>query len=368
MGLISFGIVGGGWRAAFYLRVAKALPDRFRVAGMLVRDEKKGTVIEDRWGVKTHRTLDDLLEASAPDFVVVAVSRSANASIVRELASRNVPALTETPPAYDLDELIALHKLTEAGARVQVAEQYIFQPMHAARLAVVAAGWLGTVTQAQVSAAHAYHGVSLICHYLGFTFEEVSISARSFASPIVAGPDRKGPPAREEIVPSSQTIAWLDFGDKLGVYDFTGTQYFSYIRSPRILVRGERGEINSKEVRYLKDFKTPLALELRRLNAGEDGNLEGYYLKGILAADQWVYENPFIPAYTGRPYGLARLSDDEIAVATVLNKMAEYVKGGPSFYGLPAASQDTYLALMIDKAVETGDTVLAKPQPWASTG
>ncbi len=353
----SFGIIGGGWRAAFYLRVARALPERFRVAGMLVRDPKKGKVLEEKWGIKTHRTLDDLLESSAPDFVLVAVSRTANPSFIRELASRNIPTLTETPPADTLNELIALHDLTEAGARVQVAEQYIFQPTHAARLAVVAAGRLGKVTQAQVSAAHGYHGVSLLRHYLGLTFEEVCISARSFESPIVAGPGRQSPPEKEKIVTSSQTIARLDFGEKLGVYDFTGTQYFSWIRSPRVLVRGERGEINNKEVRYLKDFKTPVTLELRRLSAGEDGNLEGYYLKGILAGDQWVYRNPFIPA---------RLADEEIAVATILSKMAEYVKGGPSFYSLAEASQDTYLALMIEKALETGDKVVAKRQPWAA--
>jgi hypothetical protein len=229
--------------------------------------------------------------------------------------------------------------------------------MHAARLAVVAAGWLGKVTQVQVSAAHGYHGTSLLRHYLGLTFEEVCITARSFDSPIVAGPGRQGPSEKEKIVTSSQTIAWFDLGEKIGVYDFTGTQYFSWIRSPRVLVRGERGEINNKEVRYLKDFKTPVTLELRRLSAGEDGNLEGYYLKGILAGDQWVYRNPFIPA---------RLADEEIAVATALSKMAEYVKGGPSFYSLPEASQDTFLALMIEKALKTGDKVVAKRQPWAA--
>jgi hypothetical protein len=34
---IAFAIVGTGWRAAFYERVAAALPDRFRLNGMMPR-------------------------------------------------------------------------------------------------------------------------------------------------------------------------------------------------------------------------------------------------------------------------------------------------------------------------------------------
>ncbi len=357
MAPVCFGIVGGGWRAEFYLRIAEALPERFRVSGMLVRNQQKGEAIEERWGVKTHRTMDELLKACSMRFVVVAASRTANGPLTRELASRDVPVLVETPPAYELSELIALHELTERGAKVQVAEQYIFQPLHAARLAVISSGWLGAVTQAQISAAHGYHGVCLIRHHLGVKFEEARILARSFESRITAGPGRKGPPEKEETTSSAQTIAYLDFGDKLGVYDFAGAQYFSWIRSTRVLVRGERGEINNKEVRYLADFRTPVTLELRRMEAGEGGNLEGYHLKGILAGSEWLYRNPFIPA---------RLADEEIAIATCLEKMDGFVSGGPGFYSLPEASQDAYLALMIEKALETGETVSAGRQPWAS--
>jgi len=143
------------------------------------------------------------------------------------------------------------------------------------------------------------------------------------------------------------------------VYDFTGDQYFSWIRSPRVLVRGERGEICNRQVKYVRDFQTPVYSELRRIDAGEDGNLEGYYHKGIVLGEEWAYRNPFVPA---------RLTDDEIAVATCLEKMATYVEGGPSFYGLPEASQDHYLGLVIQKAVETGTTVATQQQPWMEEG
>jgi len=355
---IGFGIIGGGWRAGFYLRIARELPSRFRVGGLLVRDEGKGRVLEEVWGVNTYRTLDELLAVPRLDFVVVSVPWPVTPAMLRELARRGVPALSETSPAPDLEGLVALHELTEQGARIQVAEQYQFQPLHAARLHVARSGKLGTVTQAQVSAAHGYHGMSLVRGLLGVEFEEATIWAREFTSPIVAGPDRTGPPTAEKVTRSRQVIAYLDFGGRLGVYDFTGDQYFSWIRSPRVLVSGERGEINNVEVRYLRDFRTPVYLKLRRVDAGQDGNLEGYYHKGILADAEWVYRNPFVPS---------RLTDDEIAVATCLDRMAEYVRGGPSFYGLAEASQDHYLSLMTAQAVESGGSVLARRQPWAKT-
>jgi hypothetical protein len=85
-------------------------------------------------------------------------------------------------------------------------------------------------------------------------------------------------------------------------------------------------------------------------------NLEGAYLKGILCGDSWVYCTPFAPG---------RLSDDEIAIADCLRKMSDYVDGGPDFYSLPEACQDTYLGLMIGQAILSGDPVLAEAQPWA---
>jgi predicted dehydrogenase len=356
MNPITFGVIGGGWRAEFYLRIARALPGRFRVGGMMVRDEGKGQALERAWQVETYRTVDELLRVPGLQFVVISVPWPVTPVMIRELAQRSVPALAETPPAPDLEGLVGLQDLIETGARVQVAEQYQFQPLHAARLHIARSGTLGTVTQAQVSAAHGYHGINLIRGLLRVTFERVTIRALEFASPIIAGPGRGGPPTEEKTTTSRQVVAHLDFGDRLGVFDFTGDQYFSWIRSQRVLVRGERGEIKDREVRYLKDFATPVELELRRVDAGQDGNLEGYYHKGILAGAEWVYRNPFVPG---------RLTDDEIAVATCLEKMAAYAAGGPSFCSLADAAQDHYLGLMIGQAVQTGESVVADCQPWA---
>ena len=132
-----FGIIGGGWRAEFYLRIASELPDRFRVGGMTVRDANKGRALEEAWHVDTYRTVDELLRLPGLQYVVISVPWPVTPVLIRELAGRGMPALAETPPAPDLEGLLGLQDLIEGGARVQVAEQYLFQPLHAARLQIV---------------------------------------------------------------------------------------------------------------------------------------------------------------------------------------------------------------------------------------
>ncbi len=356
--MTSFSIIGGSsFRAQYYLRVAQMLPDQFRVSGMVVRDAAKGQELERKWKIAAYRTIEELLQKEYPDFVVVSTSKPVLPGYLLQLAELNIPALAETPPAPDLDGLLLLHdKLTEKGARVQVAEQYHLHPMNAARHAVIQSGRLGHITQATVSISQTYHAVSLIRKMLGIGFENARIRGMKFRSPMVAGPDRSGPPKEERIVVSERDLAWIDFGDKLGIYDFTVNQHRSWIRSCHLSVRGDRGELFDHRLEALADFATPLHLDLKRINKGEEENVGGYYLEGIMVGEHWVYRNPFIPA---------RLYDDEIAVATCLRKMAEYAAGGPGFYGLPEASQDHYLGMMIEQAIATGESVTTVRQPWA---
>ena len=287
---------------------------------------------------------------------MTSVSWDANPHIVRQLVEQDMPVLSETPPAGTVSEMQALWALQEQGARIQVAEQYWRQPHHAARLAFVHSGRLGRVSQAQVSAAHGYHGISLMRRFLAVGGELPSVSARRFTSPIVQGPGRQGPPSQEKVTESNQILAFFDFGDRLGVLDFTSDQYFSWIRGQRLLVRGERGEIIDDQAVYLKDYRSPIHVTFTRHSAGPDGNLEGNYLKGIQAGEQWWYRNPVMPA---------ELSDDEIAVADLLLRMADYVRGGDAVYPLAEACQDRYLDILAAQAAESGAPVQAQPQPWS---
>jgi len=362
--MIVFGIVGSGWRSEFFLRIARAMPDRFAVSGLVTRSAEKGAEIEKTWGIRTFRTIDDLLNAgssgaahagTATGFLVISVPGSVACDVILEAAGKGIPVLSETPPAYDMDKLLMLNERAR-GAKVQVAEQYHLHPAHSARIKIARSGLLGEVTEAQVSFSHGYHAMSLMRKLLGIGYENAVINAYRYPSPVIAGPDRKGPPESERLTAPMHEFALLDFNGKLGVYDFIRDQHRSWIRTQRIIARGTRGEIYDSAIKYLKDFRTPLEFGLIRKNAGEEGNMEGYYLKGIMAGDEWIFVNPYAPA---------SLSDDEIAVATCLVKMDEYVRGGPEFYSLAEASQDAYLAMMADKAMDMGARFVTQTQPWA---
>ena len=353
---VPFAVVGAsGWRAQFFLRIARELPDQFRATGLMSRDAATTDELERQWNVPAFSELDELLR-ERPQFVVVSVPWPASPGLLTELSARKMPVLAETPPAPDIEGLTALHELTRNGARIQVAEQLQFRPLHAARIALAQSGRLGRVSQAQVSVAHGYHGINLLRRYLDIDFENVTISARSFESPILKGAGRQGPPQEEKIVSASQTLATFDWGDRLGVFDFTGAQYFGWIRASRTLVRGQRGEIVDKTLRVLTDFQTPVAMDLVRRDAGQEDDLRPLHHEGITLGDEWIYRNPFAPA---------RLSDDEIAVATCLQKMSEYVEGGPDFYGLAEASQDHYLSILMNQTIESGQAVQSQSQIWS---
>lgn len=352
------GIIGGGWRASTFLRIAQALPAEFRISTALVRSKASADALRAQHGIVATTSFDHFLRNDRYDYVVVCTPRAVTPDYIVELSGRGTPVLAETPPAADVESLEALYARLPVGARVQVAEQYAFQPQHAARLAVARSGLLGTVTSAYASVAHDYHGISLLRSLLGVADEPVRVTAEAFEDSVIETLGLSGWAAGSAARKTTRVTARMTVPDRglLGVYEFDGDQYFSPIRSRRLSVFGERGELADNTIHYMRGPGDPVTLRLSREETGVDGDLAGRHLRRILAGDRVVYENPFAPA---------RLSDDEIAIATVLAKMNEYSDGGPAFYGLADASQDTYVAALISEAVETGAAVSSTPRPWS---
>ena len=50
---LRFALIGAGWRAMYYVRVAKALPDHFECVGILCRTAEKAAAVEQNCGIPT---------------------------------------------------------------------------------------------------------------------------------------------------------------------------------------------------------------------------------------------------------------------------------------------------------------------------
>ncbi|MCL1994799.1 MAG: Gfo/Idh/MocA family oxidoreductase [Defluviitaleaceae bacterium] len=354
----TFGIYGSGWRSEFFMRVAKLLPTQFTVDGVITTDPSKAERFQKLFGLKSYPDLYDYLKSNKPDFIVDAVTKSASFNVTMNILKKGIPVLMETPAGSNLSVLHKLHKEMPQNAKIQIAEQYPFHPLHQARLNIINSGKLGDVQHVQVSFTHEFHALALIRRFLGIGFENASIRAMSFPIDVISGFSRGGAPRNEIVYIQTQMIAFLRFGEKgerTALYNFEENQHRSWVRTPIIQIKGSHGEIFNETLKYMADYKTPVEAPLTRVNMGENQNVEGYGLKGIQAAGEWYYKNPYMDS---------RLTDDEIAVAVCLEKMATYVQTGEPFYSFTEAAHDAYLSTMIGKAISEDATIKTQTMPW----
>src|ERR1700739_2151722 len=90
---VRFGIVGRGWRSAYFWRLARALPEELELVGVMARTDEAARSVEQAWKVKACTSIPDLL-ALEPEFVISAVPWAANPGIVLALTSAGVRVLS----------------------------------------------------------------------------------------------------------------------------------------------------------------------------------------------------------------------------------------------------------------------------------
>lgn len=334
--MIKYAILGAGWRSEFYLRIAALMPDTFKVSGIYIRNKQKREEFSQKYNVKILTSLEELLKTDF-DFIVSCVNKAGICSTVRELAGKNIPLLTETPIGTSNKEIDDFLAEIKPDWRVQVAEQFHFQPRNSAIKSVIESGILGEIKQVQLSCCHDYHAASIIRFFLGTGDEMPEMSSFTLPDAVNRYNSRAGLLNEPEIVTSEEKFVVLRFKDKTAVYDFNYEQYFSDIRRSRILIRGTNGEILNDECTYLKDG-LPHSFTLRRNSYGANESLDGFTLVNITAEGKVVYENPFKGA---------RISDEEIAIATCLLNMKEYLDTGTPFYSLREAGLDSKIFLSV---------------------
>jgi hypothetical protein len=199
--------------------------------------------------------------------------------------------------------------------------------------------------------------VSLIRGLLGVGHDAAEVRGQAFVAPL-ANPlspgGWSGDGAPQQL---STTLATIDFGGRMGLYDFTDNQWWNPLRARRLTVRGSLGELVDDRVVRLVDPTTPVESSLVRRQTGVDLNLEGLDLKHISFDGRVVYRNPFVGS---------GMSDDDIAVADIVVRAGAWARDeGPEPYPLAEACQDHLIGLAIEESVRTGRPVVTAKEAWA---
>ena len=355
MNKLKYLLVGSGYRAEFYGRISKTYPGLFK-AMFLCRSEAKAASIQEKTGVDAVSSPEKGKQFH-PDLIVVAVTKANIADVCAEWAEAGYPVLSETPAGTTPEQLLMLWKLHETkNAKITVCEQYTRYPELTAGLNAVSRGRIGTPHSAFLSLAHDYHAFALLRNMLDTAGESYSVRGESFTTPIVETDSRYGPVTDGRISEKERAVLHIEYSSgKRAVYDFSGVQYHSFIRSRHLTVRGERGEWSDNTLLYLDD----------------DGLPQKECLRPVIPDRYSILDTPGLLSLRAEWHPELRMENaqDEYAIATMLYDMGEHLEGGPNPVPLKDALDDACFWLAARQAVNSPfETVHSLQMPWNNGG
>ena len=349
--MLSYVIVGSGYRSAYFGRIASAYPELFR-AMYFCRSSEKAALISKTTGIRAVTSVEQCI-GFQPDFIVIAVDRGHVADVAEEWIQRGYPVVTETPVADTWEKCLRLWSLALQGARIVCCEQYHRQPLLAAGLDAVSRGIIGTPSSASISLVHDYHAASIL---------RKALMLKTGASYTLRGIRQKNEVAETDsrygaIWDGSTRSAERDFvhisfsSGQEAVYDFSSVQYRSFIRARHLTVRGSLGEWSDTQILCLDEQHIP-----RRIALTPDIPERYRILDTQALRDRrrnWTAE--LAPDTV----------QDEFAMASILLDMQTYLQGGPSPYPLEEALDDACFWLLLEEAVRSPwHEVLSPRMPW----
>lgn len=349
--MVSFLIVGSGYRSEYYGRIAATYPDLFR-ALFLCRSTGKCELVTKNTGIGATTEIEEAI-SFAPDFVVVAVDRGHMAEVAKEWMQRGFHVVTETPIGASMEELGSIWELSQSSSsRIICCEQYFRQPVLSNGLSLVAKGLIGTPTTGYLSMVHDYHAASILRKMMLTEGEEYVLRGERKVSDVIETDSRYEAFYDGRIGKETRDIIHIDYaGGKSAVYDFSSVEYRSYIRSRHLVVRGTRGEWNDRIIYYLDENNNPQKKLLMPLIPEKYRILDTQALRDTRRTWQGELQLDTL--------------QDEFAIATLLLDMKEYIGGGEAPYSLKDALDDAVFWLMIQEAVKEPWKEIHSPDtPW----
>ncbi len=349
--MISYLIVGSGYRSEYYGRIAARFPDLFK-AMYLCRSEEKAELMRAHTGMPA-TTDEKKAKAFLPDFVVVAVDRGHMSEVIEKWALEGYPVMSETPVGASFDTLQHLWDLQEKkNARIVSCEQYPRYPVLMAGIKAVEEGKLGAPHSAYLSLVHDYHASAVLRKILQTGSADYVLHGEESSFPVMETDSRYGAFYDGRTTQEVRDLIHISYASgKKAVYDFSSVEYRTYIRSRHLSLRCERGEWNDRMLYFLDEKNEPQKQLVIPVIPENYRMLDTQALRDIRRT--WEGELQL------------DTQQDEFAIATMLLDMQEYLSGGPSPYPLQNALDDAMFWLLIREAVQNPwKEVKSLQMPW----
>ena len=210
---VRVGIVGAGNRVrTIHGPVLAALSDTVEVAGFVGRREESIARVSSELGWTGFQSLDSLIKAQRPDFLVVAVSDAVNAQVMNHGIALGLPVLGETPLAWSEKEARSLVRFARArGLPFGIAEQFPFLPAEQLKAKLISLGVIGSVISCcNDFSTYSYHGVAQLRAYMGYGRRPLAVRARNFSFGRTGTPEGREPATPAMAADETWTLATIE--------------------------------------------------------------------------------------------------------------------------------------------------------------
>ena len=281
-------MLGTGWRARFYMRIAGFCPDILRIVAVFTHTPERKAEME----AEGFSAFTDIASALAVDHdaVIIASGKNGFSDTLRYLHGRRERIITETTflglPEEDLEEFSSYDGL--------VMEQYWNTPLFSSLLNALSA-LEAEPDQLYLSGLHNHHSASIARRVLGTGYQmPEEIQSLSFPSSIVRTGSRRGLEVSGESEEYVRNIRVMKLGKSLFIHDFSSNQYHSYLYGKHFEVRSRRCVITEKGVSGIDREGYPYSLPFifHRDSSIGSGSLA---LSHVTLGLRTVFVNPYYP-------------------------------------------------------------------------
>lgn len=341
-------IVGAGERVTeMYLPIIDALENEMQIVSICDENEIDAEVVAGKYQIPHYQKIEDLLDDTEVDFVLVAVPPKEKQHVVMTTITREVSLISEPPISANI---VGAERIVEAwdfyDIKFELAENYFRYPHERIKRLLIEEGVFGDVLTAYSDfVGHGYHASSLLRSYIGWNVAPVRTYGFTADFQVTPHQRQNGDMVDEE----KWYHAIIEFiNGTRGIYNFTSLSYTSPLRWERKYAStkffASKGMCIGHEMATLSDDGETLPITIDRHNTIVDGTevLDTYVAN--VGNNQIEWRNPF------REYPF---NDGQISVASAIMSIVDAIRERKDpEYGPENALIDRKIDLAMAKSYE----------------